>query len=629
MLSQRSVGTSLVSFPPSPDTPGWSGGALSFPERLEVIVVDHAAFLGTIAPSLSSLTLAEGFFLVSPWKPVLFLFPLVLWGVVVSKILDKHAARFNLPREQWGIGHMCAGLIALLVAFLIPLKSDFTWLISLAAMSAILVIDVLVYMQVSSKDIRVPAGNRVKLLDFDQYKAGKAAKAAAKKQGTVELMLRAADKSALNPPAADAPEFEVRVAAEQLYIKGIEARASQIDLGPTGKEGVYGVSYTIDGIRAAGDTMPAAEAIKLIDLWKSAAKLDLAERRKKLQADMTVERGDSGKRSLRVSSMGVQGGHVRLTIAIDPAAQVRRKVENLGFVEPPQLAEVKKLVEEGKGIILLAAPPDMGRTTTFYTIIKMHDAYTSNVQTLEIDAQDSLEGIRQNPWSPAQDGPEFSTYCRTLLRRDPNVLGVAELPDAATAKETVKADLERVRIYLSVRADSALQAVQGFVKLVGDPAQAGTALHGVVAQKLVRKLCETCRAAYQPAPDMVKKLGLPPDKIKQLFKKSGQVMVKDKAQPCGVCGGTGYLGQTACFEVFALNTEERELIKAQDWTGLKTALRKQNQPTIQQVAVRKAVDGITSVEEIIRVTSDAGEGTPKPAPTPASPAPVAAAPKKA
>jgi type II secretory ATPase GspE/PulE/Tfp pilus assembly ATPase PilB-like protein len=114
---------------------------------------------------------------------------------------------------------------------------------------------------------------------------------------------------------------------------------------------------------------------------------------------------------------------------------------------------------------------------------------------------------------------------------------------------------------------------------------------------------------------MLKKLGVPEGKVQQLFKKGGQVLIKNKPEVCPTCGGSGYFGQDGVFEVYAITKEERDLIAQGNYQGLKAALRKKSLPSLQQVAIRKAVDGITSVEEVMRVTASeapaaAGAGTP-------------------
>jgi general secretion pathway protein E len=295
---------------------------------------------------------------------------------------------------------------------------------------------------------------------------------------------------------------------------------------------------------------------------------------------------------------------MRMSLLVDPEGQVRRKAADLGLLEA-QMTELKKIVEEERGVVLLGAQADGGRTTTLYSVLKMHDAYTKNVQLVETEPQDLLEGIRQNKWEAQVDGPEFSTLVRSILRRDPDIIGVAELPDANTAKEIAKADHERTRTYVSVRGDSVIPVLQGWCKLVADQDLAAKGLHGIMVQKLVRKLCANCKVAYQPSPEMVKKMGLPPDRVKQLFKKGGQVLIKNKPEVCPLCKGTGYMGLEGVFEVYQLTQDERTQVKAEDWNGLRTALRKRNLPTMQQAAIKKAIDGTTSVEEVMRVTAEA------------------------
>ncbi len=573
---------------------------------------------------MNQLTLGEGLFLVSFWKPLILLAPLVGWLWIISRIYDKHAFRFHLGRGKWNAIHLSIGVVAVIAALAIPVKGEAAFWIGLAVMIVILVGDLVAYAVVANKDDRVPEEFHVKL-NMAKLGEARAAKAEAKKQGKVELVIRAPDKSTLAAPLAETPEFEVRVASEAVVTKALEVRASQADIGPTGKDTNYAVSYLVDGVRQPGQTVPGPNAIKVMDFWKTAGKLDIQDRRRKLTADVTIERGVD-KHILRVTTSGTQGG-MRMSMLFDPAKAVNKKVAELGLLEP-QMAELKAIIDDGRGVVLLAAPPDMGRTTTLYSVTRMHDAYTTNVQTVELETQVSLEGIRQNVFESAGEGPEFSTFTRSILRRDPQVVGIAELPDDQTAKEVAKADHERTRVYVSLKCDNALAAILIWMKAVGDPELASKALHGVLAQKLIRKLCVNCRQPYQASPDMLKKLGVPSDKPRQLFKKGGQVLIKNKPEVCPVCSGIGYVGQDGIFEVFRIDKAERELIKAGNLNGLRAEFRKKGLPTIQQSALKKAFDGTTSVEELSRVTMEQKPEA-KPAAKPAAPGTPPAAAKPA
>jgi type II secretory ATPase GspE/PulE/Tfp pilus assembly ATPase PilB-like protein len=579
--------------------------------------------------TFSSTILAESpMTLVSWWKPLLMFVPLVPWALLVSKVYDKHAARFHLPRRLWNMIHLIVGVVAIAVFVLMPVKNDFGFVASFFGMAAILAADLFVFAKIANKDDRVPERFHIRM-NMDSFRQAKAEKEAAKLQSKVALAIKGPDEkgklAVLVPaPKPETPEFEVRIAAEELFTKAVDARASQLDLLPTGKDNTYGVSYLVDGVRQAGDTLPGANALKLLDFWKAAAKLDTSERRRKQVGMVQIEK-ETAKKVARVTSVGGAKG-LQMTMLFDPEQAVTRKLGDMGLLEM-QLAELKSIVQEEKGVVLISAPPDSGRTTTLYTVVRQHDAYTKNIHTVEMEPQGSIEGVRLNQFDADKEGTEFSTTVRSVLRRDPAVVGVADLPDANTAKEISKSDHERTRVYLAFKSDSALGAIQTWVKAVGDAKQAAEGLHGVTCQRLLRRLCPNCRVAYPPPGEMLKKLGIPEGKVQQLFKKGGQVLIKNKPEICPMCKGVGYQGQIGVFEIFSIGPEEREKVAAGDYNGLRAQFRKKGLPTLQQAAIRVAIDGVTSVEEVMRVTTEGGAAAPGgSAGAPAKPSPQSSAP---
>lgn len=577
-------------------------------------------------------TLGEGLILVSILKPLLMMAVFLPWAWVVSRIYDKHAAQFFLPRKMWNGIHLAAGTLALLAVLLMSVAmpgSEGAFWAGIGIAVVILVVDLYAYMHVANRDDRVPEKYHIslkmaKLGGKDDKK--KDAKSAVK----VKYTIRGTDDKGkftktVAAPAPETPEAEVRVAAEKIYETALRSRASQVELVPTGKDNAYQAKIMIDGVIQPGETFTGPAGIKIMDFWKAAAGQDVNDRRRKQQSNVSVE--DSvGKHILRITSIGAQGG-MRVTMLFDPESAVNKKAGELGFLDV-QMEELKNLIAEGKGVVLVTAPPDGGRTTLMYSILGMHDAYTTNVQTVEIDQQATMEGVRHNLFNPQADGPlpagsagpEFSTLVRSILRRDPQVVAVTDLPDVNTAKELTKADHERTRVYVSFRGGDPLQAMQVWMKMAGEPKAAAECIHGVITGKLVRKLCTNCRVAYPPAGDMLKKLGIPEGKIQQLFKKGGQVLIKNKPDICPVCQGLGYVGQEGVFEVAMINPEERSLLMQGNFQGVKGSLRKRQIPTLQQVAIRKAVDGTTSVEEVMRITAAETPPDPqKPGPAPKSP----------
>ncbi|MFN7020565.1 MAG: GspE/PulE family protein [Phycisphaerales bacterium] len=570
--------------------------------------------------------LAEAFVLVSWWKPILLMLVFLPWAWVISSIYDKHAAQYFLPRRKWNLVHMACGFGAVAAAILIGLAipgSEGAFWAGLGVMVVILGADLVAYKVASDRDDRVPADRRISFRMVKPDAKAKAAKAAAKLQATVKLAIRGADEKGkyvktVPAPQAETPEYEVRAAAERLFINAIKGRAAQVDIGPSGKDANYAVTWVVDGVRQTAETLPPPNAAKLMDFWKMASGLDVSDRRRKQVGMIQVEDG-LAKTVVRVTSSGSQGG-MKVSMLLNPEQAVTRKPEDLGMLEA-QMKELRELVAEGKGVVLVTSPPDGGRTTALYSVLKLHDAYTSNVQTVEIDPQATIEGVRTNKFDPEVEtapaapgapasapGGEFSTLVRSILRRDPDVVGVAELPDPQTAKEIARADHERTRVYLSFKAGDSLTAIQTYVKAVGDSRQAAASLHGVINERLVRKLCTNCRVAYPPSAEMLKKLGVPEGRVQQLFKKGGQVLIKNKPEVCPTCNGVGYFGQEGVFEIYPLTAEDRDLIAQGNFQGLKAALRKKPLPTLQQVAIRKAADGVTSVEEVMRIT--AGDAAP-------------------
>ncbi|MBX9737573.1 MAG: hypothetical protein K2X32_11670, partial [Phycisphaerales bacterium] len=282
-------------------------------------------------PSLLLGVDASGSILMSFWKPVLPLIILGAWAWVVASVYDKHAARFFLAREKWNIFHLVMGTLALAAAFLMPVPGHAGIAAGLGAMIVILVIDLVAYAVAVSRDDRVPEQFKIRVDVLQKMAASRAEKRKTKSAGAAKLVVRFPDKSTMPVPEAESPEMAVRSAAEMVYLSALAQRASQIEIVPSGKDQSYAVRMLVDGVGIAGDTMPAQNAIRVMDWWKSAAKLDVADRRKKLQGLATIEHA-GGKRTIRVTSIGVQGG-MRVEILFDPDTAVRRPAKDLGLLD--------------------------------------------------------------------------------------------------------------------------------------------------------------------------------------------------------------------------------------------------------------------------------------------------------
>lgn len=544
-------------------------------------------------------TLANGLILLSWWKPVLVVAAFTGWAWVVSTHLDKDAARWYFKRQAWNVGHMFAGIVAAAVVLAAPLAFFITFPIAIVILAG----DLWLYAFLRNRDSRVPEKHRWSL-DFDKMAEARAAKRSKKTAKGITMSFDTPGGK-LPSPEPETPQYEIRVAAEALLASTIDLRGSQLDITPIRKD-AYGATCLVDGLRTPIEQIPAQQATAIIDFFKLTAGLDLEDRRRKLSGMMKFGIGQTATTPARVTTKGTSSGST-MSLLIDPESQVQRRIENLG-VQPSQLEELRKIIEDGTGVVLLAAPPDNGRTTTLYAMVRAHDAYISNVQTIELEPQAPIEGVRTNVFDPQQDGPEFSTLVRSILRRDPDVVGIAELPDDETAKTIARADHAHTRTYVSVRADSALAAIQAYCRAVGDQELAAKSLRGVVAQRMLRRLSENAKIPFQPTPDMLKKLGLPSE-VKTLYRTEGKVLIKDKLEPDPVSGGTGYFGQVGAFAVHYFDDEAQKLIAANDMTGLRSLLRQRKQPSINTAAMQLVVKGDTSVEEVLRVLHNQAKGS--------------------
>ncbi len=543
----------------------------------------------------SSATLAAGAMLLQWWMPVLFIFPLMGWAWVVSTLFDKDAARFHLKRAQSNLMHISAAVVATAIVFGAPLSFWITWPVAIAILGAHL----LAYAQMRNANHRVPEGSKwsmnpsVWLASATEGK--KKDKDKVKQTKGLSLFFKGPAGIA-EAPEAGSPEFEVRLAAEDLLQQAVDRRSQSLELQPI-SETSYAATCMIDGLRTALSQLPTPQAIAIINFYKSIAGFDLEDRRRRATADIQFGIGGPGKTPLRITSQGSSKG-MRLTLLVDPSSHVDRNIETLNLFEN-QLEELRKIVNDAKGVVLLTAPPHNGRTSTLYAMLRAHDAYVSNVQVIELEQLATIEGVRHTIFDP-QAGAEYATTVRSVLRRDPDIVGVAEMPDEETAKVIARSDQDHSRVYLSMRAPDIYQAIQLYLRAVGDADLAASTLHGVVGTRMLRKLSPNARIPYAPSPEVLKKLGLPAD-VKTLYRTEGTVMLKDKPEPDPLSQGTGYFGQIAAFSVHSLNEEDRKLIAANELGALRAVFRQRQQHSLTSAAMQLVVKGETSVEEVARV----------------------------
>jgi len=187
-----------------------------------------------------------------------------------------------------------------------------------------------------------------------------------------------------------------------------------------------------------------------------------------------------------------------------------------------------------------------------------------------------------------------------MIRQDPTVLMVSRVSDPSTAQLLSDAAEDGPRVYVGLPVGDTFTALRTWIKAVGDASSAAKTLRAITAQRLIRRLCQSCRAPFSPDPDALRKMNLPVDRIQQLYKETGQVMGKKEPMECPACRGLGFAGRIAVFEVMALDDTARELIAAAQLDKLRAYLRKRKTMWLQEAALSRVVEGVTSISEIQR-----------------------------
>ena len=558
---------------------------------------------------VQSLLAATPVFLVSFYKPLVLFVTFVPWAWLVSSKLEKDARALKLKYRQWNLIYMGTAGAAIAAWLAIPIF----W-VGWPLGAILLVTPVFVYIQYRNR--AVPEAKRFKLAGglFGKRSSGKPARSL---KASVQFV-DSAGKEHYGPPKGD-PRLDAHMALEDVIVPALEARATQVDfsVGPRGTA----LTVTIDGVRYKRDAPDADTAMPVIDYLKEIAGLNVEDRRRRQTTNMTLT-GPTGKSDVTVVTAGSSQG-IEVRLIFDRAKRVLKPIDGLGLL-PSQLEAVRTFEEpnERHGIFLFGAPAGQGLTTTGYALLGRHDAYTSNVKTLEMEVEGELDGVDHLQFDASNPDVDYAAGLQSILRRDPDIVLVSEFKDPQNAAVACEPGMQGPMIYVPQRQSTINDQIRHWAKLVGGVKAAVKSLRVVMNQRLVRQVCPNCRQAYQPTADQLRKMNLPPDKVDQLYQASGKVQVKNKVENCPVCGGTGYFAQIGIFQVMVITDDIRRLLLGGDLKGALAEARRNKMLFQQESALRKVVAGETTIDEVVRVTAPprAAKPTPKPRPNPA-PAP--------
>ena len=559
--------------------------------------------------SLPSAILADGMIVMSIAKPILLTLSFAAYLRFVARF-ESDARMFNLPVVAWNFAYLAAALLALASVLLIPIFW-IGWILALG----VLIGTMFAYM--NYRNARVPAGREYKL-SFDAFAKVMAARKIASAERAASVLFSRPNGSKEPVPQKEDATLTTYLALESVLVGPIGARASRVDV-VSGQAGV-GVSMLVDGVRTKCESLTPELGNAAIDMLKRIAGLDVADRRRRQSGSCTVE-GGGGKTKLSVTTFGSSTGQT-IRIDFDREARLGKAFETIGLA-PAQLLALREFEIPAKriGVILVSAPAGQGLTTLGIALISRHDAYTSNIKTLERELVYRVEGADHKMFAPEPGSDDYAAMLTRMIRRDPDVVLAADVSEAGSAKAAALAGMASPLVYVLIPADSMATTIATWMQSVGDPKFATRCLTAVIHQRLIRTLCPNCKSPFTPAPEQAKKLGIPSGKEIELFRPSGKVQVKNRIEDCPVCQGVGYFGQTGVFEVLTLDDEGRKLLAENDFrTAYARGIREQKMIQLQEAALYKARDGSTSLEEVQRIFA------PKQSSNPAS---VKASPTKA
>jgi general secretion pathway protein E len=346
----------------------------------------------------------------------------------------------------------------------------------------------------------------------------------------------------------------------------------------------------IDGILVELPAPPRSLQAAVVSRLKLLAELDIAERRLPQDGRIRV-RLDSRELDLRVSTVASMYGESIVLRLLDRGGRPVT-LDELGMSRD-LLSDFQRLVSRPHGIILATGPTGSGKTTTLYAALGLRHPDAEKVITIEDPVEYHLPGVSQIPVNE-KAGVRFATALRSILRQDPDVLMVGEMRDSETAGIAIQAAMTGHLVLSTVHTNDAPSALTRLVDLKVEPYMVAATVEGILAQRLVRRICGECQDRYEPEPEMIELLS------------GGRCRVDDRqfmrGRGCHSCRQTGYRGRAGLFELLTINEElRRQLVDTPDASRLRAAATAQGMRTLREDGWSKVLAGITTIEEVLRV----------------------------
>ncbi|MDH4201647.1 MAG: ATPase, T2SS/T4P/T4SS family [Phycisphaerae bacterium] len=380
----------------------------------------------------------------------------------------------------------------------------------------------------------------------------------------------------------------------QVLMLAIRDKASDIHFEPF--EDKYQMRYRIDGVLYDMESPPNYIAMALSSRIKVMAGLDIAERRLPQDGRIALVMGGNPV-DLRVSILPTMFGESVVLRVLD-RTQVNLQLDMLGM-QDSDLNSVNQLIHKPNGIVVVTGPTGSGKTTTLYSALKELNDTETKIITTENPVEYDIDGLVQVQIRP-DIGLTFAKCLRSILRQDPDIVMVGEIRDLETAQIAIQASLTGHLVFTTVHTNDAPSTIARLLDLGLEPFLITATLEGIVAQRLVRKICTQCKTEYEPTEEMLMELDLRPEDVgdKTFYYGKG----------CNNCNRTGYRGRTGIYEIMTFNDELRDLVMNHASTAvLREAARREGMRTLRENGLKAIFDGITTLDEVARETIAAEE----------------------
>jgi type IV pilus assembly protein PilB len=407
--------------------------------------------------------------------------------------------------------------------------------------------------------------------------------------GDISVDEGAEDQFNLQAVTAEANAAPVIKYVDLILDKAVSARASDIHFEPFETE--FKIRYRVDGALYELDPPPFRLALPVISRVKVMSNLNIAERR--LPQDGRIQRIVNGRQiDLRVSTLPTAFGESVVLRVLDRSS-VNLELETLGM-PPDIMSHVLEVIEKPNGIFIVTGPTGSGKTTTLYSCLRKINTIDSKLLTAEDPVEYEIDGIIQVPINEGV-GLTFSRVLRAFLRQDPDRILVGETRDAETAQIAIQASLTGHLVFTTLHTNDSTGAVTRLMDMGIEPFLISASLECVLAQRLIRKICTSCRTAYEPSEQILASLGLSIHDIgdKNFYYGKG----------CEACNQTGYKGRKGIYELLKISDPVREMINDRaPGILIRQKAIELGMTTLREDGLRSIYDGLTTIEEVVKYT---------------------------